>query len=115
MTADPSHDSSHQSDSPRASARRFNTQLGLALLLVYIALYGIALYGGFVLLNATNPDLMTGRGIGGMNLAFSLGMVLVVCSIALACVYSWFSRSENVNETIATEMDSVSVRMRNPS
>ena len=110
MTADPSHDSSHQSDSPRASARRFNTQLGLALLLVYIALYG-----GFVLLNATNPDLMTGRGIGGMNLAFSLGMVLVVCSIALACVYSWFSRSENVNETIATEMDSVSVRVRNPS
>ena len=110
MTADPSHDSSHQSDSPRASARRFNTQLGLALLLVYIALYG-----GFVLLNATNPDLMTGRGIGGMNLAFSLGMVLVVSSIALACVYSWFSRSENVNETIATEMDSVSVRMRNPS
>ncbi len=110
MTADPSHDSSHQSDSPRASARRFNTQLGLALLLVYIALYG-----GFVLLNATNPDLMTGRGIGGMNLAFSLGMVLVVSSIALACVYSWFSRSENVNETIATEMDSVSVRVRNPS
>ena len=110
MTADPSNDSSHQSDSPRASARRFNTQLGLALLLVYIALYG-----GFVLLNATNPDLMTGRGIGGMNLAFSLGMVLVVCSIALACVYSWFSRSENVNETIATEMDSVSVRVRNPS
>ena len=110
MTADPSNDSSRQSDSPRASARRFNTQLGLALLLVYIALYG-----GFVLLNATNPDLMTGRGIGGMNLAFSLGMVLVVSSIALACVYSWFSRSENVNETIATEMDSVSVRMRNPS
>ena len=110
MTSDPSHDSSHQSDSPRASARRFNTQLGLALLLVYIALYG-----GFVLLNATNPDLMTGRGIGGMNLAFSLGMVLVVSSIALACVYSWFSRSENVNETIATEMDSVSVRVRNPS
>ena len=110
MTADPSNDSSHQSDSSRASARRFNTQLGLALLLVYIALYG-----GFVLLNATNPDLMTGRGIGGMNLAFSLGMVLVVSSIALACVYSWFSRSENVNETIATEMDSVSVRVRNPS
>ena len=110
MTADPSNDSSHQSDSSRASARRFNTQLGLALLLVYIALYG-----GFVLLNATNPGLMTGRGIGGMNLAFSLGMVLVVCSIALACVYSWFSRSENVNETIATEMDSVSVRVRNPS
>ena len=110
MTADPSNDSSHQSDSSRASARRFNTQLGLALLLVYIALYG-----GFVLLNATNPGLMTGRGIGGMNLAFSLGMVLVVSSIALACVYSWFSRSENVNETIATEMDSVSVRVRNPS
>ena len=110
MTADPSNDSSHQSDSSRASARRFNTQLGLVLLLIYVALYG-----GFVLLNATNPGLMTGRGIGGMNLAFSLGMVLVVSSIALACVYSWFSRSENVNETIATEMDSVSVRVRNPS
>lgn len=110
MTHRPSDDSTSEQNCPRKTAQRYNTRLGFALLLVYVALYG-----SFVLLTVTKPDLMTRRGIGGMNLAFSFGIVLVVSSIALAVVYGWLSRSENANENIAAEMDSVSVRMRHPS
>ena len=80
MTARPSDESSREQigdqtrahNCPRKSAQRYNSRLGLALLLVYIALYA-----GFVLLNASNPDLMTRRGIGGMNLAFSFASPMI--------------------------------------
>lgn len=72
------------SPSPRhpepASAR--NTRLGL----VFFSLY-LAIYVGYVALNAFWPDVLGDVLVGGVNLAILYGLVLIVSAFLMALLY----------------------------
>jgi uncharacterized membrane protein (DUF485 family) len=57
-------------------------KLGLRLFLVYLALYG-----AFVGINAFAPGVMASRPLGGLNLAVTAGLGLIVAAVALALIY----------------------------
>jgi uncharacterized membrane protein (DUF485 family) len=59
--------------------------------LVLFAAY-LALYGGFVVLNAFAPSLMESTPLGGINLAVGYGLGLIVAALGLALVYAWVCR-----------------------
>jgi uncharacterized membrane protein (DUF485 family) len=61
---------------PRAS------RMGLALFWIYVALYG-----GFMMLVLVRPDLLSLRPFGGVNLAITAGMGLILAAFVLAVVY----------------------------
>jgi uncharacterized membrane protein (DUF485 family) len=67
-----------------ASPRRLPvaSRLGLALFLVYVVLYG-----GFIGLVLVRPDLVALRPFGGVNLAITAGLGLIVVAFLLALVY----------------------------
>jgi uncharacterized membrane protein (DUF485 family) len=73
-----------ESDDPAVSAR--NARYGLILFAVYFAFSA-----AFVVLNAFWPDVMS-LPVGGVNLAVSYGLGLIVAAIVLALVYSWLCR-----------------------
>ena len=83
-------------DSPdeNASARRFNTRLGLVLFAIYLALYL-----GFVLVNAFAADVMDRIVLAGLNLAIVSGFGLIFVAVLLAFIYGGFCRSEPVDES----------------
>lgn len=70
----------------RTSAR--NARVGMALFLFYLALYG-----GFVLLNAFRPQTMERPTPGGVSLAVAYGFGLIVAALLLAVVYLWVCRA----------------------
>ena len=57
--------------------------LGVKLFLVYLAVYG-----GFVGLNAFWPDVMRRPAFAGVNLAIVYGMGLIVGAFVLAVIYA---------------------------
>lgn len=59
-----------------------NSRIGLVLFVVYLALYG-----GFVLLNAFRPDLMEWTPVGGLNLAVLYGFGLIIGALVLSLIY----------------------------
>jgi uncharacterized membrane protein (DUF485 family) len=69
----------------RASPRRM--RLGLVLFAVYLALYI-----GFVLLNALAPDRMESTPFAGLNIAILYGLALIFAAFALALVYEVLCR-----------------------
>ena len=69
--------------------RRHNARLGLVLFFVYLALYA-----GFVVINAFAPSLMEWRPWGGLNLAILYGFGLILAAFVLAAVYGVMCRSE---------------------
>lgn len=71
------------------SPRRFNVRLGMALFVVYLALYL-----GFVLINAFAAEWMEVVTLGGLNLALVYGFGLILAALLLALIYGWFCRSE---------------------
>jgi uncharacterized membrane protein (DUF485 family) len=71
-------------DSPLSRSARY----GLALFALYLALYG-----GFVLLNAFAPTLMEATPLAGVNLAVVYGLGLIVAAFALALLYAWLCRA----------------------
>jgi uncharacterized membrane protein (DUF485 family) len=72
-----------------ASAQR--TRYGLILFAVYLALYG-----GFVLLNAFAPAAMEQTPFAGVNLAVLYGLGLIAAAFVLALLYDWLcGRPEN--------------------
>jgi uncharacterized membrane protein (DUF485 family) len=73
-------------EDPAVAAR--NARYGMVLFLVYLAIYG-----GFVGLNAFRPDLMDSTPAFGLNLAVVYGLALIVIAMALSLVYSWLCRS----------------------
>jgi uncharacterized membrane protein (DUF485 family) len=75
-------------------SRRFNARLGIFLFVVYLALYL-----GFVLINAFNADLMESIVLAGLNLAIVYGFGLIVVALLLAILYGALCRSEPVAET----------------
>lgn len=70
---------------PRTSAR--NARVGMALFVVYLALYG-----GFVLLNAFRPQTMETPAPAGVNLAVAYGFGLIGAALLLSLVYAWICR-----------------------
>uniref|UniRef100_A0A7C2JYI2 DUF485 domain-containing protein n=1 Tax=Schlesneria paludicola TaxID=360056 RepID=A0A7C2JYI2_9PLAN len=66
---------------------RRNARNGLWLFAVYLAIYG-----GFVGLNAFRPEVMT-RDLAGINLAVWYGLGLIVSALVLALVYMALCRA----------------------
>jgi uncharacterized membrane protein (DUF485 family) len=72
-------------DDPEIAAR--NARYGMVLFLIYLAIYS-----GFVGLNAFSPVKMEETPALGLNLAIFYGFALIVVAMALALVYSWLCR-----------------------
>jgi uncharacterized membrane protein (DUF485 family) len=72
-------------EDPVLSAR--NARNGMILFLIYLALYG-----GFVGLNAFRPDLMELTPAWGLNLAILYGFALIVVAMIMALIYCWMCR-----------------------
>lgn len=67
-----------------------NARLGMILFLFYLALYG-----GFVLLNAFKPTVMEVTPIAGVNLAILYGFGLIIAALVLALIYGWFCTADD--------------------
>lgn len=61
-----------------------NARIGMVLFLIYLALYG-----GFVFLNAFAADVMESRPIAGVNLAILYGFGLIIMALVLALIYGY--------------------------
>lgn len=72
-----------------------NARVGMALFLVYLALYG-----GFVLLNAFRPQAMELPTPGGVSLAVAYGFGLIVMALVLAIVYLRICRTPAVSAAL---------------
>jgi uncharacterized membrane protein (DUF485 family) len=72
-------------EDPVIAAR--NAHYGMVLFLIYLAIYG-----GFVGLNAFQPRIMDLTPVWGLNLAILYGLALIVIAMFLALVYSWMCR-----------------------
>lgn len=59
-----------------------NARLGLVLFFIYLALYG-----GFVFLNAFSPKTMEWTPVGGINLAILYGFGLIIAALLMALLY----------------------------
>jgi len=64
-----------------------NTRYALVLFAIYVALYA-----GFMALNAFAPHLMQQAPFGGVNLAILYGLGLIVAAVILALIYTVVSR-----------------------
>lgn len=71
-----------------------NSRVGLFLFGIYLALYG-----GFVLLNAFSPTTMEKTPLAGINLAILYGFGLIISAIVLALVYGFLCRIEEPAST----------------
>jgi len=81
-----SHPTSQEQHDPRTAAR--NARYGAILFLAYLLLYG-----GFVGINAFNPDAMDTIVLAGINLAVIYGLGLILAAFVLALVYGWLCRA----------------------
>jgi uncharacterized membrane protein (DUF485 family) len=68
-----------------------NTRIGLILFVLYLLFYG-----GFMVLNAFWPTVMSMRVFAGVNLAIVYGLALIVVALVLAVLYGWLCRSSRV-------------------
>ncbi len=77
---------SDEKPNPEAATPRAS-RLGLALFFLYLALYGV-----FMVWSAFSPRSLGEPFLGGVNLAITYGMVLIISAFVLALIYTWFSR-----------------------
>lgn len=85
------------SDSP-SPQRQFNTKLGLLLFFIYLALYT-----GFVLINAFAADSMETIVLAGLNLAIVYGFGLILFALLLALIYGLLCKSEPLEDLMSTK------------
>ena len=85
------------SDSP-SPQRQFNTKLGLLLFFIYLALYT-----GFVLINAFAADSMETIVLAGLNLAIVYGFGLILFALVLAFIYGLLCKSEPPEDLTSTK------------
>ena len=72
-------------ENPLIAAR--NSRYGMVLFLIYLAIYI-----GFVGLNAFRPDVMELTPALGLNVAVLYGLSLIVIAMVLALIYCWLCR-----------------------
>lgn len=70
-----------------------NSRIGLILFFVYLALYG-----GFVGLNAFRPDMMEQTPLAGLNLAILYGFGLIIGALLLSLLYGAMCRNPEVRQ-----------------
>lgn len=75
-----------------SSERRYNTRLGLMLFAFYLALYL-----GFVLINAYQAEVMETIVVAGLNLAIVYGFALIIVALVLALIYGVACRTEPID------------------
>jgi uncharacterized membrane protein (DUF485 family) len=88
----PGFDHSVERTVETASPRR--TRLGLILFALYLALYV-----GFVLLNALAPERMETTPVAGINLAILYGLGLIFAAFLLAFLYEVLCRRIDASNT----------------
>jgi uncharacterized membrane protein (DUF485 family) len=81
------HEPAHPPEPENEQASRHNARLGLVLFFIYLAVYA-----GFMLLNAFSPATMR-ITLGGVNLAILYGIGLIVLAVVLAVVYLFMCRN----------------------
>jgi uncharacterized membrane protein (DUF485 family) len=59
---------------------------------LWLFLFYLAFYLGFMLLTTFRLDLMASEPFGGVNLAVLYGLALIVAALALALLYMWLCR-----------------------
>lgn len=67
-----------------------NARIGLVLFVIYLAMYG-----GFMFLNAFSASTMESRPIAGVNLAVLYGFGLIIAAFVLALIYGALCTSES--------------------
>ncbi|OUT59056.1 hypothetical protein SV7mr_15210 [Stieleria bergensis] len=72
-----------------SKSERYNARLGLWLFAIYLALYL-----GFVFLNAFSASTMEQPMIAGLNLAIIYGFALILGALVMALLYGLLCRSE---------------------
>ena len=80
-----SESNDHPDNHPETVSR--NARNGLLLFAVYVALYL-----GFMLLNAFAHETMQQPVVAGVNLAIVYGLGLIAAALILALVYMWLCR-----------------------
>ena len=80
------HHATDEHHDPRTAAR--NARYGAILFIAYLLLYG-----GFVGINAFNPDAMDTIVLAGVNLAVIYGLGLILAALVMALVYGWLCRA----------------------
>jgi uncharacterized membrane protein (DUF485 family) len=73
---------SDQHQNPLGQSRSRNRRIGLALFAIYVLLYV-----GFMGIVLFQPDALSWRPFGGVNLAIAYGMVLIAAAFILAVLY----------------------------
>jgi len=68
------------------------SRVGFALFALYLALYL-----GFILINAFYPALMKSTPVAGVNLAILYGFALIVAAIIMAFLYGFVGNSASDN------------------
>ena len=66
-----------------------NARTGLVLFAVYLALYG-----GFVFLNAFSAETMETTPVAGLSLAILYGFGLIIAALVLALLYGFLCRGD---------------------
>lgn len=59
-----------------------NSRLGIIMFLIYVVFYG-----GFMLLSAFKPEVMSSPSLAGINLSVIYGFLLIVLAIIFAVIY----------------------------
>ncbi len=81
------HDVHHEREREHPATVAYNTRLGLALFVVYFALYA-----GYIGISTYAPAAMAAPAFGGVNLAIVYGFALIVVALVLAVVYLLLAR-----------------------
>ncbi len=72
----------HPKEQEDAAVIAHNTRIGLILFAVYVAFYG-----GFMVLSAFWPEVMSWDVLAGVNLAVTYGFALIGIALVLALIY----------------------------
>ena len=72
----------HRKEHEDAAVIAHNTRIGLILFAVYVAFYG-----GYMVLSAFWPEVMSWDVLAGVNLAVTYGFALIGIALVLALIY----------------------------
>jgi len=73
----------------------------MALFFVYLLFYA-----GFVLINATAPELMERTPLAGLNLAVLYGFALIVMAFVLSMIYGVLAGRRDANSSASNDQAS---------